>query len=96
MRKNRKGFCALFFQGIFHCEKIQGCAIMQYGESLTEYLTEIGLTESEVKKFNLSGGNKERQIDVLKKSRYRILDAVHAQEKSIQQIDYLIHEIKKN
>ncbi len=67
---------------------------MQYGESLTQYLTEIGLTESEAKKFNASGGNIERQIDVLKKSRYRILDAVHAQEKSIQQIDYLIHEIK--
>ncbi|MDE6442513.1 MAG: hypothetical protein K2L12_07185 [Clostridia bacterium] len=69
---------------------------MQYGESLTQYLTEIGLTESEVIKFNASGGNIERQIDVLKKSRYRILDAVHEQEKSIQQIDYLIHEIKKN
>ena len=69
---------------------------MQYGESLTQYLTEIGLTENEVKKFNDNGGNKERQIDVLKKSRYRILDAVHEQEKSIQQIDYLIHEIKKN
>ena len=69
---------------------------MQYGESLTEYLTEIGLTASEVKKFNDNSGNKTEQIDVLKKSRYRILDAVHEQEKSIQQIDYLIHEIKKN
>ena len=69
---------------------------MQSGESLSQYLTELGLTESEVKKFNDNGGNIERQIDVLKNSRYRILDAVHAQEKSIQQIDYLLHEIKKN
>ncbi len=69
---------------------------MQYKENPTQYLTEIGLTESEVKKFNESGENKERQIEVLKKSRYRILDAVHEQEKSIQQIDYLIHEIKNN
>ncbi len=69
---------------------------MQYGEDLTQYLTEIGLTEIEIKKFNESGGNKERQIEVLKKSRYRILDAVHKQEKSIQQIDYLMHEIKNN
>ena len=69
---------------------------MQYGESLTEYLTEIGLTENEVKSFNAGVGNKNRQIDVLKKSRCRILDAVHEQEKSIQQIDYLIHEIKKD
>ena len=69
---------------------------MQYGESLTQYLTEIGLTESEVERFKDNGGNRERQIDILRKSRYRILDAVHAQEKSIQQIDYLIHEIKKN
>ena len=69
---------------------------MQYGENLTEYLTEIGLTESEVIKFGENGGNTERQIEVLKKSRYRILDAVHKQEKSIQQIDWLIHEIKKN
>ena len=69
---------------------------MQYGESLTQYLTELGLTENEVSKFNESGNNHEKQIDVLRKSRYRILDAVHAQEKSIQQIDYLIREIKKN
>ncbi len=69
---------------------------MQRGEKLTQYLTEIGLTENEVKKFNESDGNKDRQIEVLKKSRYRILDAVHKQEKYIQQIDYLIHEIKNN
>ncbi len=69
---------------------------MQQGENLTQYLTEIGLTESEIKKFNESGRSKERQIDVLKKSRYRILDAVHEQEKAIQQIDYLIHEIKND
>ncbi len=69
---------------------------MQYGENLTQYLTEIGLTESEIEKFNESGGSKEKQIDVLKKSRYRILNAVHEQEKAIQQIDYLIYEIKKN
>ena len=69
---------------------------MQYGENLTKYLTEIGLTEGEVKMFNSSSGNSERQIDVLKRIRYRLLEAVHEQEKSIQQIDYLIHEIKKN
>ena len=69
---------------------------MQYGENLTGYLTEIGLTESEVNNFNENGGNREMQIDILKKIRCRILDAVHEQEKSIQQIDYLIHEIKKH
>ena len=68
---------------------------MDYGESLTRRLSEIGLTENEIEKFNSFVGNKEKQIDVLKKSRYRILDAVHLQEKSIQQIDYLIYEIKK-
>ncbi len=67
---------------------------MQNGEDLIKYLTEIGLTESEIEKFNESDGNKERQVEILKKSRYRILDAVHEREKSIQQIDYLIHEIK--
>ena len=39
---------------------------MLNGENLTELLTEIGLTESEVEKFNSSDGNIERQIDVLK------------------------------
>ena len=68
---------------------------MDYGESLTRRLSEIGLTESEIEKFNSCVGNKEKQFDVLKKSRYRILGAVHLQEKSIQQIDYLIYEIKK-
>ncbi|MDE6617961.1 MAG: hypothetical protein K2K13_02915 [Clostridiales bacterium] len=69
---------------------------MQYGESLTQYLTEIGLTAAEVARFSESGESKQRQIDVLKKSRYRILDDIHEREKSIQQIDYLIHEIKKD
>ncbi len=68
---------------------------MQQGKDLIQYLTEIGLTASEIKRFNESGDNKEMQIEVLKRSRYRILDAVHEQEKSIQQIDFLIHEIKK-
>ena len=69
---------------------------MQYGESITQYLTEIGLTATEVASFNESGESKQRQIDVLKKSRYRILDDIHEREKSIQLIDYLIHEIKKD
>ncbi len=64
-------------------------------ENLSQYLTEIGLTEREIEQFNESGDNKERQIEILKRSRYRILDAVHEREKAIQQIDYLIHEIKK-
>lgn len=69
---------------------------MEYGESLIRRLSEIGLTEGEIERFNSYVGNKERQIDVLQKSRYRILGAVHLQEKSIQQIDYLIYEIKKD
>lgn len=69
---------------------------MEHGESLIRHLSEIGLTQSEIDSFSDSGNNKDRQIDVLKRSRYRILDAVHEQEKSIQQIDYLIYEIKKN
>ncbi|MDE5562909.1 MAG: hypothetical protein K2J01_05120 [Clostridiales bacterium] len=69
---------------------------MLYGNDLTQYLTEIGLTAIEVEKFSESGESKQRQIDVLKKSRYRILDDIHEREKSIQQIDYLIHEIKKD
>ncbi|MDE6655360.1 MAG: hypothetical protein K2J85_00025 [Anaeroplasmataceae bacterium] len=69
---------------------------MEYNETLTQYLTKLGLTKSEVNKFSESGNNREKQIEVLRKSRYRILDAVHEQEKSIQQIDYLIHEMKKN
>ena len=63
---------------------------------MIRHLSEIGLTESEIDKFNGSVGNKEKQIDVLRKSRYRILETVHEQEKSIQQIDYLIYEIKKS
>ncbi len=64
-------------------------------ENLSQYLTEIGLTEREIAQFNENGDNKERQIEILKRSRYRILDAVHEGEKAIQQIDYLIYEIKK-
>lgn len=68
---------------------------MEYKENLTQYLIELGLTKSEVNQFTESNANQEKQIEILRKSRYRILDTVHEQEKMIEQIDYLIYEIKK-
>ena len=67
--------------------------MQKYG--LIGRLAEIGLDESEVAQFDANGDNRQKQIEILKKTRYRILDSVHEQEKKIQQIDYLIHEIKK-
>lgn len=69
---------------------------MEYEEGLIKHLLKIGLTESEVSKFNDSSANKDKQIEILKKGRYRILNNVHEQEKAIQQLDYLIYEIKKS
>lgn len=61
-----------------------------------EMLKEIGLTESEIGLFVANESNKDKQINILRKSRRRNLDAVHEKEKIIQTIDYLIYEINRN
>lgn len=42
------------------------------------------------------GKTKEDQIRILRKSRLQLLDEIHSKQQLLDQLDYMIHEIKKN
>lgn len=63
---------------------------------MEEFLTDIGLSESQIARFVALCGNKKAQIRLLEEERNKILSAVHEEEKRIEQIDYLIYEIKRS
>lgn len=39
---------------------------------------------------------KEDQIRILRKSRLQLLDEIHSKQQLLDQLDYMIHEIKKD
>lgn len=41
------------------------------------------------------GKTKEEQIRILRKSRSQLLDEIHSKQQLLDQLDYMIHEIKK-
>ena len=43
-----------------------------------------------------SGKTKEDQIRILRKSRLQLLDELHSKQQLLDQLDYMIHEIKKD
>ncbi|MEY8492922.1 hypothetical protein AALC16_07900 [Lachnospiraceae bacterium 29-91] len=42
------------------------------------------------------GKTKEDQIRILRKSRLQLLDEIHSKQQLLDQLDYMIHEIKKD
>lgn len=42
------------------------------------------------------GKTKEEQIRILRKSRLQLLDEIHFKQQLLDQLDYMIHEIKKD
>lgn len=42
------------------------------------------------------GKIKEDQIRILRKSRLQLLDEIHSKQQLLDQLDYMIHEIKKD
>ena len=42
------------------------------------------------------GKIKEDQIRILRKSRLQLLDEIHSKQQLLDQLDYMIHEIKKS
>ena len=42
------------------------------------------------------GKTKEDQIRILIKSRLQLLDEIHSKQQLLDQLDYMIHEIKKD
>ncbi len=42
------------------------------------------------------GKTKEEQIRILRKNRLQLLDEIHSKQQLLDQLDYMIHEIKKS
>lgn len=42
------------------------------------------------------GKTKEDQIRILRKNRFQLLDEIHSKQQLLDQLDYMIHEIKKD
>ena len=43
-----------------------------------------------------TGKTKEDQIRILRKSRAQLLDEIHGKQQLLDQLDYMLHEIKKD
>lgn len=40
-------------------------------------------------------GSKEEQIKILRKQRFKLLDDIHEKQQSLDELDYMIDEIKR-
>lgn len=54
------------------------------------------MTLEEVTRQVKCGKTKEDQIRILRKSRLQLLDEIHSKQQLLDQLDYMIHEIKKD
>ncbi|EOS37563.1 hypothetical protein C808_03542 [Lachnospiraceae bacterium M18-1] len=52
--------------------------------------------EEVTRQVKKSGKTKEDQIRILRKSRLQLLDEIHSKQQLLDQLDYMIHEIKKD
>ena len=52
--------------------------------------------EEVTRQVKKSGKTKEDQIRILRKSRLQLLDEIHSKQQLLDQLDYMIHEIKKS
>ena len=55
----------------------------------------IGLTEQE-KQVVLSSTNPEERVRLLRRSRGRLLDDLHERQQTLDRLDYLIYQLRKN
>lgn len=60
----------------------------------TYSLARAGLSKEEIDE--ISGcEDRERQIRMLRKCRYRLLDEIHEKQQSLDEIDYMISKLKE-
>lgn len=52
--------------------------------------------EEVTKQLEKHGNTKEEQIRIIQKSRAELLDEIHSKQQLLDQLDYMIHEIRKN
>ena len=57
-------------------------------------LAKVGLSEEEIDKIS-ECEDRKRQIQMLRKYRYQLLDEIHEKQQSLDQIDYIISKIKE-
>ena len=57
-------------------------------------LAKVGLSEEEINKIS-ECEDRKRQIQMLRKYRYQLLDEIHEKQQSLDQIDYIISKIKE-
>ncbi len=56
-------------------------------------LAKAGIGKEEIDKITKCE-DKERQIQMLRKCRYRLLDEIHKKQQSLDEIDYMISQMK--
>ena len=58
-------------------------------------LMKAGLNEEEINAISHCG-NEEQQIKLLRKYRFKLLDEIHNKQQSLDEIDYIICNMKKH
>lgn len=51
--------------------------------------------EEVTKQLERHGNTKEEQIRIIRKSRAELLDEIHSKQQLLDQLDYMIYEIRK-
>lgn len=57
-------------------------------------LTKAGLGKEEIDEISKCE-DRERQIQMLRKCRYRLLDEIHGKQQALDKIDYMISKMKE-
>ncbi len=57
-------------------------------------LSKVGLRKEKIEEI-IRGNDKEVQIRVLRKYRYRLLDEIHRKQQSLDEIDYMVSKRKE-
>ncbi|MDO4303058.1 MAG: hypothetical protein Q4D94_04025 [Bacillota bacterium] len=50
--------------------------------------------EEVMKQISGKGKTKEEQIKILRRNRMQLLDEIHCKQQLLDQLDYMIHEVK--
>lgn len=90
--------------GLIECRQVVD-GVSDYTEQelkkvgLIHSLQKAGLDLSSVKRYlllsNEGNGHKEEKIRILRRQRCRLLEEIHGKQQSLDELDYMIHEIRK-
>ncbi|MCM1578161.1 MAG: MerR family transcriptional regulator [Ruminococcus sp.] len=87
--------------GLLRCKKIVN-GTPNYTENelrkvgIIHSLEKAGFNVQMIRQYmTLGGGQKEEKIRLLRKQRCRLLEEIHGKQQSLDELDYMIREIKK-